>query len=517
MWFSTVTAVRWICTAYVLLATLTGCATLPEVGPQPVVSALPPATSGSLSTFYRDAKTRLAAGDSGFVRLSNNAEAYRWRLELVERATRSIDAQYFIWDNDAASNLLFLRLLDAADRGVRIRLLVDDMSLVGHDRDLAALSKHPNLRVKVFNPVRERRSMLAALGEFLLDSRQLNRRMHNKLLVADNRVGIVGGRNIGSAYYGFSEQYNFRDLDVLVTGPVIHEISQAFDRYWNAELSYPAEAMSARATAAEIHTLRQAAEGIVQSDFDTLAPFSQLDTSTALDTGELLARMHPGSARFLQDEPVLIGERRTRLLDMLEYVSDAANDELIVISPYFIPEPSMLQSLEQAANRGVSVKLLTATLASGNHTIAHSHYKKYRRRILETGTSLYEYRHQPSAEEREQSDTQPVRAGFIALHTKAIIVDRNACYVGSLNLDPRAVNINTENGLYIISPGFCGELSDQADRMMAPPNAWHVDSDESDRLRWTSSAGTRHSVPARNFWQRIGDFFYRWLPVESQI
>jgi putative cardiolipin synthase len=466
---------------------------------------------------YRQAVADRPDEESAFLRLSSNEVALRWRLELINRATKSIDLQYFIWADDAAANLLFLRLLDAADRGVRVRLMVDDIFLVGRDRDLASLSEHPNLDIKIYNPGRVRDSTLGSIGEFLLNFRQLNRRMHNKMLVADNRLGIIGGRNIGNAYFGLDEKYNFRDLDVIVTGPVVEEISHAFDDYWNHKMAYPVEAIPHESSEESLVLLRERSEEVVQENLGELASFRAERPVPSEDVMRLVGQMQFGEAHFIQDDPVPIRGQEMRLVDMLRYVSGQVSEDMVIITPYFIPRSSMLEGLAGLVSRGVSVRLLTGSLASNNHTIAHAHYKKYRRRILEAGIELYEYRHLPSARQRELTDTSPVTSEFISLHTKAIVTDRDKCFVGSLNFDPRAIEINTENGLYIESEQFCGELSEQAERMMAPANAWRVYLDEKDRMRWTSSEGTRTSQPARSTWQRVQDFLYRWIPIEGQL
>jgi putative cardiolipin synthase len=395
--------------------------------------------------------------------------------------------------------------------------MVDDIFLIGRDRDLAILNDHPYLNIKIYNPGRVRESTLGSLGEFLINFRQLNRRMHNKMLVADNRLGIIGGRNIGNAYFGLDEEYNFRDLDVIVAGPVVEEISHAFDEYWNHEMAYPVGAIPHEASVESLVRLRRHSEEFVQEHLGELASFRAERPVASEDIVRLVGQMQSGEAHFIQDDPVPIRGQDMRLVDMLRYVSGQVTEEMVIITPYFIPRSSMLEGLAGLVSRGVSVRLLTGSLASNNHTLAHAHYKKYRRRILEAGIELYEYRHLPSPRQRELTDTSPVISKFISLHTKAIVTDRRMCFVGSLNLDPRAIEINTENGLYIESEQFCGELSGQAERMMAPANAWRVYLDEKDRMRWTSAEGIRTSQPARSTWQRIQDFFYRWIPIEGQL
>ena len=341
--------------------------------------------------------------------------------------------------------------------------------------------------------------------------------MHNKLFVVDNRMAVVGGRNIGNPYFGLSKTYNFRDLDVLVMGAVVEEISEAFDDYWNADLAYPGSAMSDTATLEELDDLRERGESYLATQEDLLAAY----LAPSSRVGETLKRlpevMITGEAHFIQDEPVAMGGRELRLVDMLAFISEPSLSELIFVTPYLIPVKGSLEDLTATTARGDTVKLLTGPMGANNHTAAHSHYKKYRRAILATGAELYEFRHDPSPAMRDVSDVDPIQAGFISLHIKAIVADRRRCFVGSLNLDPRALEINTENGLYIESADFCGPLANDFDRLMMPDNAWRVTLDENKQLRWESSAGTTSLQPARSFGQRIADFFFRLLPIESQL
>jgi putative cardiolipin synthase len=226
--------------------------------------------------------------------------------------------------------------------------------------------------------------------------------------------------------------------------------------------------------------------------------------------------MHAGEAHFIQDEPVTYGGEEYRLQDMLRYLSEPSHEELIMVTPYLIPG-GLLERMNELAAEGVQIKIITGSMGANNHTAAHSHYKKYRRRVLATGAELYEFRHDPSPAIRDISDVPPVHSDFISLHVKALVGDRKRCFVGSVNLDPRALEINTENGLYIESPGLCGQLAEQFDAMMSPENAWHVYLNENNQLRWESSSETVSIQPARSFGQRIADFFFRLMPIESQL
>lgn len=492
-----------------------GCTTLPPNPDKLTTYALPEASSGLIAEVAQ--KLDLGPRETAALPLVDAKEAMDWRLALIDHATTAIDIQYFIWSNDEAGVLLFDRLLEAAERGVRVRLLVDDIGLDGTENNIAVYSQHPNLEIRIYNPGRIRKSALGAIGEFMLFFRELNRRMHNKLFVVDNSFAILGGRNIGNPYFGLSQEYNFNDLDLLLAGSSVKQISSAFDQYWNAEPAYPGAAMHGEASIADYSRLRSEIRKYLEEHSETLSAYPLQVRDWSGERSYLEERLQKGEGIFLQDYPVTYDGREVKLLDMIGLVASESREELLIISPYFIPPQEMLDVLRKDSERGVTVKILTASLGSNNHTAAHSHYKKYRRKIIATGAELYEFRHDPAAQVRAVSDVSPVTADFISLHVKAMVADRNQVFVGSLNLDPRAVVINAENGIYLRSKQLGEKLASQFDEMMSPENAWRVTVDDDDRLVWTSSAGVVYRQPARSSGQRVADFFFRLLPIESQL
>lgn len=501
-----------------LALTIGGCATLKPAPPQPEILALAPTDSGLLKETSDKIAEFHGPDQSAFMLMIKNDEALNWRLALIDHAKSSIDVQYFIWEDNETARLLLDRLIKAADRGVRVRLLVDDLPLVGKDQDIAAISNHPYFDIKIFNPGKVRDSTLGGIGEFLLYFRELNRRMHNKLFIVDNQMAIVGGRNIGNSYFGLSKKYNNLDLDALVTGAVIEELSDAFDEYWNVDLAYPGVAMAEVDNPDEnIQRIRDFFSQYIDESRDILASYPLYPRDWADEFDKLPPLMKIGEAHVIQDEPVLIGGEEHRLIDMLNYLAEPSHEELTIVTPYLIPVGNFLGNLAELSSEGVEINILTGSMGSNNHTVAHSHYKKYRRRILATGANLYEFKHDPSQEMRDISDVPPIQASFISLHIKAVVGDRKRCFIGSLNIDPRAIELNTENGLYIESEELAEELAAQIDIMMSPENAWRVYLNEDNYLVWESSSGTVYSQPARSFGQRIADFFFRLLPIESQL
>jgi len=498
-----------------LAVIVSGCTTLQPDPPRPLTHALPQTVKGDLVDVA--ASLRLTQGETAAMPLSSAKEGLEWRLALVDHATTSIDIQYFIWSSDAAGVLLFDRLLKAADRGVRVRLLVDDLALDGSDHNIAVYSQHPNFKIRIYNPGRVRKSTLGGIGEFLFHFRALNRRMHNKLFVVDNLIAILGGRNIGNPYFGLSKKYNNRDMDLLLAGSIMPEISQAFDQYWNAELAYPAMAMSSSASIEDLPGLRKGLELRLEEYSVTLSSYPM----QRQDWREMFSQLHDqadiGKGYFLQDIPVSRDGKELKLVDMIDQIAGESHEELIIVSPYFIPTEGLLESIAELASNSVKVKILTNSLGSNNHTAVHSHYRKYRRKILATGADLFEFRHDPSEYIRAISDVPPVTAKFISLHAKALVADRNKVFIGSLNLDPRAVVINTENGIYFESSALGKDLAERFDVMMLPENAWRVFINKNDELNWESSDGVVTRQPARTTGQRIADFFFRLLPIESQL
>ena len=502
---------------FLIALTVVGCATLKPPPPQPETLSLPKAEHGTLAEVSASISEIHGSERSAFMLLSRNYDALNWRLALADHATTSIDAQYFIWQSDETGALLFNRLLRAADRGVRVRLLVDDIALAAKDRDIAAISSHPNFEIKIFNPWYVRESTLGGMGEFILYFKELNRRMHNKLFVVDGCMAISGGRNIGNEYFGLGEKYSFRDLDVLVAGAVVAELSDAFDEYWNTEAAYPGASMANIESTDGSQSKRNEHSRNLMAAREVLSSYPLQPKNWEAEFKKLPTLMKTGKAHFIQDEPMFFDGEQHRLADMLLFLAEPSHKELLIFTPYLIPVRNFLDDLARLSAEGVKVSILTGSMGSNNHTVAHSHYKKYRRRILATGAELYEFRHDPSLAMRNASSVPPVDPAFISLHIKALVGDRKRCFIGSLNLDPRAIEINTENGLYIESPDLAKELAEQFDKMILPENAWRVYLNKENQLRWESGAETVSLQPARGFGQRIADFFFRLLPIESQL
>jgi putative cardiolipin synthase len=500
---------------------LVTCSTLPPAPLEENAFAQPPATEGPLARLAAQQSLTMNINDSAFHLIPKASDGLALRLALIDNATHSLDAQYYVWSDDAAGALMIRHILDAADRGVKVRLLVDEMNLAqastfkGADPALAAIDFHPNLELRLFNPGQYRDGSLGVVESLASRFSSYNRRMHNKLLVADNLFAIVGGRNIGNHYFGLDAEHNFVDVDVLVTGSVIAQTSAGFDVFWNSELAYPAYALAP----ADEHTYAEVNKSnhqFLQEQAQLLDTFNTGDSSNLTRLSSLVTDMHRGSAVFLEKKPTDSGADNHELFDAINKLAEGDAREIFSTTPYLIPVGGFIELLEDDAKKGVRATFLTNSLASNNQPAVHSHYKNYRRKLLGAGVQLYELHHLPAGDTRRFIDTPPQRSESVVLHMKATVIDGQRCFVGTLNLDPRSIEINTEDVMYIESEGLCTELQDYMKELLTDNSAWQVTLDDKDKLQWQSYEGTTGQQPAHSFGQRIADFFYGILP-EKQL
>lgn len=513
----------------VLLALLNACATLRTDVPRPVSTALPPA---ALSPAAREAQRQEQAhpGQSGFRVLARNTDALMSRIVLADHAMRSIDLQYYIFEDDATGRLLAQRLLAAADRGVRVRLLLDDLGVVEQDGLLDALDAHPNVEVRLFNPfpVRNRALWSKAL-QFTLDGARLNRRMHNKSFTVDNRFTIVGGRNIGDAYFDAGDEVHFRDLDVLAIGPIVEDTSRIFDGYWNSDAAYPVTAYrmrhaDGRSLARTRGALHGAARAFAESDYAQAMRDSLPDGSSAEREG----RWDWGVARMVADDPAKVDPGRDRralhLSRDIRAMLDDAETNVQIVSPYFIPGRRGLDYLVALAARGVSIEVLTNSLAATDEAEVHAGYARYRRPLLAAGVKLYELR--PLAG-TPQPDAHGASSG-VSLHAKTLVVDAREVFVGSMNMDPRSRSLNTEMGVIVDSPALAQRIVRFFERATRPENAFRVElvpppgrPSQRAAMRWTARDDGRtvefDHDPDTSAARRARVLLMRLLPIESLL
>jgi len=494
------------------------CTSLPDPGVKTLTLAYEPHPDSRLAVVTRDLLEDMDYGKSGFFKLFRNDDAMRWRLLLADMAAETLDMQYFIWKGDASGELLLDRVIKAADRGVRVRILVDDIYLIGADRTIAALSQHPQIEMRMFNPAKRRTGSIVVRGlEMMGNIEQLNHRMHNKLIVADNRFAIVGGRNLGNEYFGLNPKHNFTDFDVLAIGPAAKKVSSSFDIYWNNQWAYPGEALLQNFKNQDLlpQLLEELREQLVKNE-KLLVEFQQQNQDWNNLLLKLAYNMKNGTSRVIYDEP-LVGEDipPAQLIETLGELAGNAQHELLISTPYFIPHEDFYQGVPDLISRGVRVVVLTNSLGSTNHPIVHSGYKKHRKNMVKMGVELFELRHDATA--RGKFDTPPVQSKAFGLHAKYMVIDRKFTFVGSLNLDPRSIYINTEMGLIIDSANLAQGVVREFEEELKPENSWQVLLDDQDRLFWKAGDTTVGREPARSFWQRFQSGFFGLFDLDDQL
>jgi putative cardiolipin synthase len=343
--------------------------------------------------------------------------------------------------------------------------------------------------------------------EFMTSMRELNQRMHNKIMAADGHLAIVGGRNIGNNYWGLSDKFNSIDLDLLAAGPVIDEIEDSFDSYWNHELSYPMDQTGLEVTPEDLEAVRADIKQQVDDAREVLAAFSIEPKDWAERLEAIPDRMITGRSWVLYDAPAT--DRRSRPQQLYDTLADAVKEvtkkEILIASAYFVPQHEFVDSTLEAVDRGVEVRILTNSLASNPGTVSHAGYKRYRRALLLAGADLYELRH--DAKDKSRYETAPRQGNFLGLHTKSIVVDRKYSFVGSLNIDPRSAIMNTEVGIIVESEELAEQVIAAIERDMTPENSWHVVLNDKKKVEWVSGDEVLHREPARGGKQRFVTWF----------
>ncbi len=453
---------------------------------------------------------------SGIVALRDGRDAFATRALMADAAERTLDVQYYIWRDDMSGTLLLEALHRAADRGVRVRLLLDDNNTAGMDTILATLDAHPLIQVRLFNPFTQRR--WRGLG-YLTDFPRLNRRMHNKSFTVDNQATIVGGRNVGDEYFDAGDGVLFVDLDVLAIGPVVDDVSRDFDRYWASGSSYPVDRLMPAVDPGAISDLAAAAS-LVEHDPAARAYVEALQTSPhvhALKTGRLSFEWAP--ARMLSDDPVKgLGQAppESHLLQRLQQAIGAPKRELQVVSPYFVPTQAGVDYLLGLARQGVTVSVLTNSLEATDVAAVHAGYAKRRKPLLEAGISLFEMKRQAAG--GAVVSRKLTGSSASSLHAKTFAADGKRAFVGSFNFDPRSAHLNTEMG-FVIDSTFMAQGIAEAFVDEVPANAYQVRLGRDGKLQWVEQVGEGgqivHDVePGTGFLLRATVALMSVLPIE---
>lgn len=497
---------------------LAGCKSLPAPPSGPPEIALAPQSQTVLDITVGAAEAT-HPGRSGLRLVVEGPESFALRARTAETAGRSLDVQTYIWHDDLTGQLLAKRLVDAADRGVRVRLLLDDWDARKNQRLFATLDAHPNIAVRMFNPFASRSGVLGFAGELLGDFGRLNRRMHNKSWIADNRIAVVGGRNIGNEYFGASNEVNFVDLDFAMIGPIVRAASASFDRYWNSGAAYPLEPLAPGVgTPAGLAALLAQAEAR-QSDAETRRFARELRGNDAVQ--RLLAgdwtMQWVSNARFVADDPrkamgTAQGAVGREALDATIAAIGAAKHELTVISPYFVPGREGSAVLARIAARGVEVRVLTNSLAANDVAAVYGGYSRWRPAMLRGGVKLWEIKPEAGATTRASL----FGSSGASLHTKSLAVDGRTLFVGSFNLDPRSASLNTEQGVFVEDEALVAQFQDLFTTDTSGARAWSVGL-EGRRVRWSDDQGTVTKTPQASAWRKLQAWLARVLPVESQL
>jgi putative cardiolipin synthase len=455
-----------------VLLTLTGCAPVEWRGPRTLETSLPPATQGPIAAAV--AAIGLREGESSYRLIESNTDALALQLHAAQLASRSLDSMYYMWLDDVSGRLLACELLRAADRGVRVRVLVDDMYARKLPVELAALDQHDRVELRIYHPYRTRDSATAAVFEFIFSGFRLNHRMHNKAWIADGQVALLGGRNVGDQYFGVHEGFDFRDLGVLLTGAAATEVGAIFDQYWNAPIVLPLAAVASKQAPPTLADAQRALEDERERSL-ALPEFAPLLAPPALD-----AEIRNEEGRYTGTQVHVVGDppdkwrqRDDRLIGVaaeLRRAIDHAEREVVLISPYFVPGADGIAWLRALEERGVQVRVLTNSINATDIPAVHGGYAHYRLRLLRAGVEINELKRSS----RRQLESPFRGSSRASLHTKAVIVDGRIAFVGSFNLDPRSTWINTEMGVFVDDPRFAMQVREGYDASLGGEHSFRL-------------------------------------------
>ncbi|NVH74289.1 phospholipase D family protein [Paraburkholderia sp. JPY432] len=518
-------------------AFLTACATKPPATAfdRQVTHALP----ATADTPLREALAPLEAKhpeQSGFRVLANGTDALQMRIALARAASKTLDMQYYIANEDTTGKLLLGAALYAADHGVRVRMLVDDLNFKDIDRIMAGLDTHENIEIRVFNPFGSaQEGLFERTANLFTQIGHFTRRMHNKAMIADNQLAIVGGRNLGDEYFSASETLQFRDLDVLAAGPIVADVSASFDDYWNSELAYPLRALNKQKfDQKELDQTRDDLRHHWRTNADpyNAKPLNATPLAAQITSEQL--GLTWADAEFRVDLPEKIEHPSPDyvsppLARLRELMRDAQHDFLIV-SPYFVPHAAGVQAASELTHRGIRIAVLTNSLAATDAVAVQAGYSPFRVPLLKAGVELYEF--------RPRQETPNV--GLVgsrsraSLHAKAYVIDHKILVIGSMNLDPRSANLNTELALVIHSPELANQVARIFERGTQPEQSYHVTLADSAQFAYLRSIGaplsplvwtdvengeTRTYIfdPQAGFYRNVLTGLFSLLPVNSEL
>jgi putative cardiolipin synthase len=461
--------------------------------------------------------TRARPGLSGIVPLRDGYDAFAARVLLAETAEQTLDVQYYIWHSDLSGTLLLDALRRAADRGVRVRLLLDDNNTSGLDEMLSALDAHENIEIRLFNPFRRRR---ARWLDYLADFSRLNRRMHNKSFTADNQVTIVGGRNVGDEYFGAGHDVLFVDFDVMAIGPVVNDVSVDFDRYWRSESAVPLDKVLSPASEECLKTVAESCERAVNSPDAEAFIEAVAQQKLMRDLVEQHLTFEWALTRMVSDDPSKgLGRAKVKelLWSRLRTIVGEATSELYIVSPYLVPGKPGSRQFRALAKRGVKVSVLTNSLEATDVAAVHAGYSKYRKSMLRAGVTLFELKRMSPAPTGHRALMGSSGSSRSSLHAKTFAIDQSRMFVGSFNFDPRSARLNTELGFVIESPEMARRLASVFAEGL-PNRAYAVRLRKHGLLEWTERRDGREIVyerePGAGLGLRLVVWIFSLLPIE---
>jgi putative cardiolipin synthase len=461
---------------------------------------------------------------SGFYLLSDNTDAFVARFALATVAEKTLDIQYYIMHNDASGQYLAYAILTAADRGVHVRILVDDINLTGSDSRLKMLSQHANIEIRIFNPLANRDWFRNI--ELVINLNRAGRRMHNKVFMADNSAAIIGGRNIGDEYFDARHNLNFVDLDLLTIGPIVNEISTSFDDYWNSHWATPIETLS------RTKVVKQQLTKIRNKLKDKWHHAKNLHYFESLKQSALTQKIINGKidfiwadARLFYDSPDKLCQDTTQKTihfgpRILPYFEQATS-ELLIASPYFVPGIFGTQWFIKKQNQGLKLKILTNSLAATDVIAVHAGYRKYRKQLLDAGIHLFELK--PTAKPFIKRTEKLIEGSSNAsLHAKYMVVDQRYVFVGSANLDPRSGNLNTEIGVMVDSKELAKQAGELFNKTISSKNSYRMSLDESGKkISWRAQENGKEvcytDEPEAGVFRKLSVFILSLLPIESLL
>ncbi|MCH4244508.1 phospholipase D family protein [Acinetobacter gerneri] len=512
-----------------LVLTLPACSTLPKQTPQPIQYAFDTDTShtelAQIVTPLKEKNPDL----TGFHVLYDPLEALAARIHLIEKSQKTLDLQYYIWDNDKIGALALYKIIQAADRGVKVRLLIDDNNAKSMEGIYLALSQHQNIEVKLFNPYRFRSVRPI---DMVLDLKRINRRMHNKSFIADNQVALIGGRNMTNQYYNASDNYQFSDVDVMLVGQAVDDISHSFDEYWNNSYAYNVQnIVNSNKHRLRYYDLKEQLE----KNYDDITTQNYLNLSNKSNDFENWlehnVQLDWVKAEIVKDSPDKIrakAKKEEHLNFQLTKNLEKPEHSVDLISAYFVPEKKGAERLNDLAQEGVQVRVLTNSFKANDVFLVHAFYQKYRVDLLKHGVELYEFLPAIDAANLNSNTEEISKSVKISLkglsrsslHAKLMALDEKQVFIGSFNFDPRSANLNTEIGVILNSPPLARAVHNTMDANLKK-YAYKLVLNPDNQINWIKSVpnGTKiyNKEPRMKWWQRAGIKMISWLPIEGMM